>query len=101
VIFGLQIVCGLLLLARLFVPIALTILAGYLFNIYIFHLLFDHTFSPMGGELPRASAVGAAGEVAEKHGAAVLYPELPLSAAGEAIDLAPSLVGGAEKFALS
>jgi hypothetical protein len=47
VLFGLQIVCGLLLLARLFVPVALTILAGYLFNIYMFHLFLDHTFSPL------------------------------------------------------
>jgi putative oxidoreductase len=46
VLFGLQIVCGLLLLARLFVPVALTILAGYLFNIYMFHLFLDHTFNP-------------------------------------------------------
>jgi putative oxidoreductase len=47
-LFGLQVVCGLLLLTRLFVPIALTILAGYLFNIYLFHLFLDHTFSPLG-----------------------------------------------------
>jgi putative oxidoreductase len=47
VLFGLQIVCGLLLLARLFVPIALTILAGYLFNIYMFHIFLDHAFSPL------------------------------------------------------
>jgi putative oxidoreductase len=47
VLFALQIVCGLLLLARIFVPIALTILAGYLFNIYMFHLLLDSAFSPL------------------------------------------------------
>jgi len=47
VLFGLQIVCGFLLLARLFVPIALTILAGYLFNIYMFHIFLDHAFNPL------------------------------------------------------
>jgi putative oxidoreductase len=47
VLFGLEIVCGFLLLARLFVPIALTILAGYLFNIYMFHIFLDHTFNPL------------------------------------------------------
>jgi hypothetical protein len=47
VLFGLQIVCRFLLLARLFVPIALTILAGYLFNIYIFHVFLDHTLNPL------------------------------------------------------
>jgi putative oxidoreductase len=46
-LFGLQIVCGFLLLARLFIPIALTILAGYLFNIYLFHIFLDHTFNPL------------------------------------------------------
>lgn len=47
VLFGLQVVCGVLLLARLFVPIALTMLAGYLINIYLFHLFLDRTFSPL------------------------------------------------------
>ena len=47
VLFGLQIVCGLLLLTRLFIPVALTILAGCLFNIYMFHIFLDHTFSPL------------------------------------------------------
>ena len=47
VLFGLQTVCGFLLLARLFVPLALTILAGYLFNIYMFHMFLDHTFNPL------------------------------------------------------
>lgn len=36
------------MLTGLFVPMALTILAGYLFNIYLFHLFLDHTFSPLG-----------------------------------------------------
>ena len=46
-LFGLQIVCGLLLLARWFVPIALTVLAGFLFNIWMFHLFLDRAFSPL------------------------------------------------------
>jgi uncharacterized membrane protein YphA (DoxX/SURF4 family) len=41
VLFGLQALCGLLLIAGVFVPLALTILAGYLFNIYMFHLFLD------------------------------------------------------------
>ncbi len=32
ILFGLQMACGLLLIANVFVPAALTILAGYLFN---------------------------------------------------------------------
>jgi uncharacterized membrane protein YphA (DoxX/SURF4 family) len=47
VLFALQLVCGVLLLARLFVPFALIVLAAYLFNIYMFHLFLDHTFSPL------------------------------------------------------
>jgi putative oxidoreductase len=47
VVFGLQVVCGLLPLARLSVPIALIILAGYLINIYMFHIFLDHTFNPL------------------------------------------------------
>jgi putative oxidoreductase len=40
-LFGLQIVCGVLLLLGLFVPAAVTVLAGYFFNIYMFHIFFD------------------------------------------------------------
>jgi hypothetical protein len=47
VLFVLQILCGILLLSRLFVPFALTVIAAYLFNIYMFHLFLDHTFSPL------------------------------------------------------
>ncbi len=47
VLFAIQIVCGLLLLMRLFVPFALTVIAAFLFNIYMFHLFLDHTFSPL------------------------------------------------------
>ena len=41
VLFALQVVCGIALLCNLFVPLALTILAAYLFNIYLFHLFLD------------------------------------------------------------
>jgi uncharacterized membrane protein YphA (DoxX/SURF4 family) len=41
VLFGLQVVCGVLLIADVFVPLALTVLAGYLFNIYMFHIFMD------------------------------------------------------------
>ena len=47
ILFALQIVCGLLLLARVFVPLTLTILAAHLFNIWMFHLFLDHSFSPL------------------------------------------------------
>ena len=39
VIGGLQCLCGLLLLSGFFVPFALTVLGGIIFNILIFHLL--------------------------------------------------------------
>jgi uncharacterized membrane protein YphA (DoxX/SURF4 family) len=45
VLFALQITCGLLLIAGIYVPIALTILAGYIFNIYMFHIFLDPSFS--------------------------------------------------------
>jgi putative oxidoreductase len=38
VIFGLQLVCGLLLLVNRYVPLALTILGAILFNILSFHI---------------------------------------------------------------
>jgi hypothetical protein len=41
VLFGLQAACGLLLIASVFVPTALTIVAGHLFNIYMFHTSLD------------------------------------------------------------
>jgi putative oxidoreductase len=41
VLFALQVLCGIALLCNLFVPLALTILAAYLFNIYMFHLFLD------------------------------------------------------------
>jgi uncharacterized membrane protein YphA (DoxX/SURF4 family) len=36
---GLQCLCGLLLLSGFFVPLALTVLGGIIFNILVFHLL--------------------------------------------------------------
>ncbi len=47
VLAGVQILSGVLLLLRLFVPFALTVIAAFLFNIYMFHLFLDHTFSPL------------------------------------------------------
>lgn len=41
VIGGLQLLCGLLLVIGRFVPLALTILAGIIFNILVFHILLD------------------------------------------------------------
>jgi hypothetical protein len=40
-IFLLQLIAGLLLLANRFVPLALTLLAGVLFNILLYHLTMD------------------------------------------------------------
>jgi uncharacterized membrane protein YphA (DoxX/SURF4 family) len=47
VLFGLQILCGLMLIAGVFVPVALTILAGYIFNIYMFGIFLDPMLNPM------------------------------------------------------
>ena len=41
VIGAMQVLCGLLLLIGRFVPLALTILAGIIFNILMFHILMD------------------------------------------------------------
>ena len=41
VIGAMQVLCGLLLLIGRFVPLALTILAGIIFNILVFHILMD------------------------------------------------------------
>jgi uncharacterized membrane protein YphA (DoxX/SURF4 family) len=46
VLYGLEIVCGILLIAGVFVPVALTILAGYIFNIYMFRIFLDPSLSP-------------------------------------------------------
>jgi hypothetical protein len=46
VLYGLEIVCGILLIAGVFVPVALTILAGYIFNIYMFRIFPDPSLSP-------------------------------------------------------
>lgn len=51
VIFGLQLICGLMLLANRYVPLALTILGAIIFNILLFHIF----MAPSG--LPLASFV--------------------------------------------
>jgi putative oxidoreductase len=47
VIGALQLLSGLLLLIGRFVPLSLTILAGMIFNILVFHILMDPTGLPM------------------------------------------------------
>ena len=51
VVFALQLICGLMLLANRYVPLALTILGAILFNILLFHI-----FMAPGG-LPLAAVV--------------------------------------------
>jgi uncharacterized membrane protein YphA (DoxX/SURF4 family) len=41
VLFAGQILCGLLLIADLFAPMALIVLAAYLFNIFMFHIFIE------------------------------------------------------------
>ncbi len=41
ILFGIQLICGVLLLADLFVPAVLVVLAAYLFNIYMFHIFLE------------------------------------------------------------
>jgi putative oxidoreductase len=47
VIFGLQLVCGLLLLMNRYVPLALTILGAILFNILSFHIFMAPSGLPL------------------------------------------------------
>ncbi|HEX4638320.1 MAG TPA: hypothetical protein VH170_02425 [Chthoniobacterales bacterium] len=47
VIGAIQLLCGLLLLSGKFVPLALTILAGMIFNILAFHILMEPSGLPM------------------------------------------------------
>ena len=51
VVFALQLICGLMLLANRYVPLALTILGAIIFNIVLFHLF----MAPSG--LPLAAVV--------------------------------------------
>ena len=44
---GLQIVCGLLLVAGRFVPLTLTVLAAFLFNIFMFHVFLETSMNPI------------------------------------------------------
>jgi putative oxidoreductase len=47
VIFGLQLVCGLLLLVNRYVPLALTVLGAILFNILCFHIFMAPSGLPL------------------------------------------------------
>jgi putative oxidoreductase len=47
VVFGLQLICGLLLLANRYVPLALTILGAVLFNILLFHIFMAPSGLPL------------------------------------------------------
>ena len=49
VVFALQLVCGLLLLANLYVPLALTILGPIIFNIILFHACMAPSGLPLAG----------------------------------------------------
>ena len=53
VVFALQLICGLLLLVNQFVPLALTVLAGIVLNILLFHI----TMAPAGLPLAFLTAV--------------------------------------------
>jgi len=47
VVFALQLVCGLMLLANRYVPLALTILGAILFNILLFHIFMAPSGLPL------------------------------------------------------
>jgi putative oxidoreductase len=47
VVFALQLICGLLLLANRYVPLALTILGAILFNILLFHIFMAPSGLPL------------------------------------------------------
>ena len=47
-VYAVQLVCGLLLLAVRFVPLALTLLAGVIYNILMYHLTMDPKGLPPG-----------------------------------------------------
>ncbi len=49
VVFALQFVCGLLLLANRYVPLALTLLGPVIFNILLFHLFMAPSGLPLAG----------------------------------------------------
>jgi hypothetical protein len=47
VVFALQLICGLLLLANRYVPLALTILGPIIFNIILFHIFMEPSGLPL------------------------------------------------------
>ena len=47
VVFALQLICGLLLLANRYVPLALTILGPIIFNIILFHVFMEPSGLPL------------------------------------------------------
>jgi hypothetical protein len=47
VVFALQLICGLLLLANRYVPLALTILGPVIFNIILFHVFMEPSGLPL------------------------------------------------------
>ena len=47
VVFALQLVCGLMLLANRYVPLALTILGPIIFNIILFHIFMEPSGLPL------------------------------------------------------
>jgi len=47
VVFALQLVCGLMLLANRYVPLALTILGPIIFNIILFHVFMEPSGLPL------------------------------------------------------
>ena len=70
VVFGLQLICGLLLLVNRYVPLALTILGAILFNILLFHIF----MAPSG--LPLAAFVTLLWAVVAWRARAVFVPIL-------------------------
>lgn len=48
---GTEVVCGLLLVAGVYVPLALTVLAPILLNILVYHLALDPSGTPLAGGL--------------------------------------------------
>src|SRR5271165_4631026 len=49
VVFALQLICGLLLLANRYVPLALTVLGAIIFNIILFHIFMAPGGLPLAG----------------------------------------------------
>jgi hypothetical protein len=73
VVFALQLISGLLLLANRYVPLAVTILGAIIFNILLFHIFMD----PKG--LPLAAVVTLLWAVLAWHARLVFAPLLKSS----------------------